>query len=196
MAPRLTYLQRFAIFATHFLAVNVISAGAVRDCRDTGGQFDYEQEVLFDENVNYYAQSLVDGGDFIITLSAAHDGFLGFGIAEQTSGSMLGADIVVAAMDDGGVRMRDYFVPYQGFPFKPFAGFVQRSPTSEPVPAGTDLRPIPDCDNGGTDGKWRLSHRRSALIVRRLGSVSSRIGYCRRRGLSDDYTQEEIGHGG
>lgn len=135
------------------MGMQLATVAALRDCRDTGGSFTYQQDVLFDDRVNYYAQSLVQGDDFIITLSASHDGFLGFGIAEQTSGSMLGADIVVAAIEDSGVRIRDYFADYESYPFKPYAGFVQRSPTSDPVPAGTNLRPVPDCDNGGTDGK-------------------------------------------
>lgn len=138
------------------LCFAINSASAARDCRDVSGTYNYEEETLFDEDTNYYAQTLVDGSNFIVTLSASHDGFLGFGIPEQSSGSMLGADIVVAGFEDGGVRIRDYYVLHEAFPFSPFGGSVQRNEDSEPVSTiGSALYPRQDCDNGGTDGKLK-----------------------------------------
>lgn len=69
---------------------------------------------------------------------------------------MLGSDIVVVGVEGTGVLMRDYYTNYESFPFSPYMSYYTRNATSIPIDTSqSQLFPIPDCSNGGTDD-WSL----------------------------------------
>lgn len=99
---------------TAVVGLSLVS-GATGQCRYGSG---FTGEVELDSEVEFWLEWRVDGGDVVIGLSANDTvGFLGFGLGEVTSGSMVGADIVTAFISDGSLVVEDRFVPWAAFPF-------------------------------------------------------------------------------
>lgn len=63
--------------------------------------------VSLDPTISFRAHHKVVGGFVHLRLEAESLGWLGFGLAEGTTGHMKGADLVTAAVVDGQVRVED-----------------------------------------------------------------------------------------
>ena len=131
---------------------------AQRACPASDGKWAAVTPIMLDATVNYQLQFLVEGDEVEIVLSGGIDGFMGLGIPEQTSGSMLGADIVTVLYGNNGPQIRDRFARYEAFPFKPYASTFTKNNTSPEVATGASLFPLPEIVTmvGLTTGKLSL----------------------------------------
>ncbi|KAL6077594.1 Cytochrome b561 and DOMON domain-containing protein [Balamuthia mandrillaris] len=109
--------------------------------------------MLLDEDSHYQVSWKLANNALTLKLSAQVTGWLGFGLAEQTSGSMLGADIVTAYVNDldGTTVAEDRHVPWAAYPLQ------------------ADPMPFPELDNCShwevLFGKQEDGH--TTVIVRR-----------------------------
>lgn len=81
--------------------------------------------LVLDSSIDYSVRwRVVDETHVELGLAGRTGGWLGFGIGEQTSGSMLGADIVSVSVDTNtcGAFAQDWHVPFKPFPFAPYTG--------------------------------------------------------------------------
>lgn len=67
---------------------------------------------VLDASIAFVAHTKVVGSVFHLRLEGTTTGWLGFGIAESTSGHMKGADMVTAAVVDGVVRVEDRYANF------------------------------------------------------------------------------------
>ncbi len=81
-------------------------------------------EKVLDAQADFTLQWRVKGDELELAVSAKTAGWLAVGIGEETSGSMLGADIVAAHVDESecSVNVEDMYVPWKPFPFAPYTG--------------------------------------------------------------------------
>lgn len=79
------------------------------------GPWDDEKVVL---NGNFGMRWRVQGDQLILLLASwsTVGGWMGFGFGEPSSGSMLGADLVLASLSDGAVKVSDTHVPFSAYP--------------------------------------------------------------------------------
>mmetsp|Transcript_17059 Transcript_17059/g.22328 ORF Transcript_17059/g.22328 Transcript_17059/m.22328 type:complete len:615 (-) Transcript_17059:1887-3731(-) len=79
------------------------------------------RELLANNGEIYYLSYTVDKVEkvLVIKVVAKTTGWIGFGFGEPTSGSMIGADIVTASVDDsrGFVEVKDWFVGWSAYPW-------------------------------------------------------------------------------
>lgn len=78
--------------------------GGEEACPDYGSDW---TSVSLDPTISYHAHHKVVGATLHLRLEAASTGWLGFGIAEQSSGHMKGSDLVTAFVQGGQVRVDD-----------------------------------------------------------------------------------------
>lgn len=79
---------------------------------------------VLDASIGYVAHTKVVGSTFHLRLEATNAGWLGFGIAELTSGHMKGADMVTAAIVDGQVRVEDRHATFAPTTYSAASGYV------------------------------------------------------------------------
>ena len=102
------------------------------------------------ENVNADGESFAT---LTLLLAANSVGWLGFGIGESSSGSMLGSDIVVASIDDvtGVVEVSDRHVPWVAYPMN----------------QGNSPFPLPDDQQDWTALGGRQTENGTAIVLQR-----------------------------
>lgn len=107
------------------------------------GPWDDEKVVL---NGNFGMRWRVVQGDQLILLLASWStvggGWMGFGFGEPSSGSMLGADLVLASLSDGAVKVSDTHVPFSAYP-------LTQAPL--PFPEASRRHPGLECSRGKAD---------------------------------------------
>jgi hypothetical protein len=119
----------------------------------------WDGEAVLDAAAGFSAQWSLDSSARTLTvaLSKSGQGFMGLGLAEQASGSMLGADIVTAYVATGETCkavVEDWHVPFAAFPTKPYGGeYVYPNGSGFARVPTTPLRPVLDSSNGGC-GDW------------------------------------------
>jgi len=112
--------------------------------------------ILLDRGTGYSLQYKADETAQTLTVVlgalAANTGFLGFGLPEQTSGAMLGADIVTVTFYGAGEApsVTDRYVAWVPFPFSPYESTYEVK-TGQWLPTSPGPFPSQDCSNNGTD---------------------------------------------
>jgi len=107
-------LFQILLFASTLLNVWALDCGM----KDAGMFGSWEDEVEFSSEISFGIQWKILGDELLLGLSANHTGYLGFGIGEPTSGSMIGADILTVSVNNEGKAIADdRFVPWAAFPF-------------------------------------------------------------------------------
>eukprot|EP00339_Tiarina_fusa_P002981 CAMPEP_0117069238 /NCGR_PEP_ID=MMETSP0472-20121206/48557_1 /TAXON_ID=693140 ORGANISM="Tiarina fusus, Strain LIS" /NCGR_SAMPLE_ID=MMETSP0472 /ASSEMBLY_ACC=CAM_ASM_000603 /LENGTH=302 /DNA_ID=CAMNT_0004791685 /DNA_START=8 /DNA_END=913 /DNA_ORIENTATION=+ len=80
------------------------------------------QQMMLDDTICFRLFHRVQGQEIFLRLVAKHDGWLGFGLAEQGSGHMKGADIVTAQVTNGNVMAQDRYVPFAAWDGTSYTG--------------------------------------------------------------------------
>lgn len=58
---------------------------------------------VLNEDINYKIEWAIESDEIYMKFSIDSAGWFGFGLAEDTSGSMLGSDVVIGYVDDSGM---------------------------------------------------------------------------------------------
>jgi hypothetical protein len=141
------------------LAFLWVAAARGASCVDRSRSYSGEA-ALSGDAADVRVQWSVDPGAGNVTLAlsgSVDSGWLGLGLGESSSGSMLGADIVTARFGPGGLPVvEDRFVPWQAFPFAPYGGrLYSPSLPAEGLATSPSLFPLLDESLGGS-GSWEV----------------------------------------
>jgi hypothetical protein len=135
-----------------------VAAARGAACADRSRSYSGEA-ALSGDAADVRAQWSVDPGAGSVTLALSGSvggGWMGLGLGESSSGSMIGADIVTARFEGGQPVVEDRFVPWQAYPFAPFDGrLFSPSLPAEGVATSPSLFPSLDESLGGR-GSWEV----------------------------------------
>jgi len=120
----------------------VLTASVAAAAAAAAGCGDFENAtwtgtVEADPSHGLWVNYAVVGEELVVGIgaNASGVGYVGLGIGEQASGSMIGADVVTVALGGGtGPVVQDRFVPFTAFPFKPLEGFEELDISPLPFP--------------------------------------------------------------